>query len=254
MLVRGQSMLVTGGASGLGRATAERLIAQGAKVVIADLPGSPGHSVAAALGSGASFVAADVTDEAQMIGAFETAAGNGPLRAVIHCAGGGAALRILDEEGRPAPLAQFEKMVSLNLTGSFNVLRLGAHFINKSDLIAGERGVIVLTASIVAYEAQIGQLAYAASKAGVVGMTLVGARDLAERQIRVCTIAPGVFETPMLQAAGEEMRAKFAKTVLHPARLGQAPEFAMLATHVIENPMINGETIRLDGGTRLAAR
>ena len=253
MLVRGQSMLVTGGASGLGRATAERLVAEGAKVVIVDLPSSFGHQVASALGSGTRFVAADVTDEDQMIAAFEIAASNGPLRAVVHCAGGGGPLRILDDEGKPAPLAHFERMVRLNMTGSFNVLRLGAFYINKSELIAGERGVIVLTASIAAYEGQIGQLPYASSKAGVVGMTLVGARDLAERQIRVCTIAPGVFETPMLQTVSDDMRAKFAKTVLHPARLGQSPEFAMLATHIIENPMINGETIRLDGGSRLAA-
>jgi NAD(P)-dependent dehydrogenase (short-subunit alcohol dehydrogenase family) len=254
MQISGNSMLVTGGASGLGRATAERLVADGAKVVIVDLPNSMGGEIASVLGSGARFVAADVTDEGQMIEAFKIAEGQGPLRAVVHCAGtGGGSFRLLDEEGIPAPLANFEMVVRVNLTGSFNVLRLAASYISKSGPIAGERGVIVLTSSIAAYEAQVGQLTYASSKAGVVGMTLVAARDLAERQIRVCTIAPGVFDTPMLKSVTDEVRTRLAKTALHPARLGQMPEFAMLAAHVIENPMLNGETIRLDGGARLAA-
>jgi NAD(P)-dependent dehydrogenase (short-subunit alcohol dehydrogenase family) len=189
-----------------------------------------------------------------MIEAFKIAEGQGSLRAVVHCAGiGGGPFRLLDGEGVPAPLANFELVVRVNLIGSFNVLRLAASYISKSEPIAGERGVIVLTSSIAAYEAQIGQLTYASSKAGVVGMTLVAARDLAERQVRVCTIAPGVFDTPMLKTVTDEVRTRLAKTALHPARLGQMGEFAMLAAHVIENPMLNGETIRLDGGARLAA-
>jgi len=254
MQINGVSVLVTGGASGLGRATAERLLAGGAKVVIVDLPSSTGGEVASVLGSGTRFVAADITDEAQMIEAFKIAEDRGPLRAVVHCAGiGGGPFRLLDENGIPAPLANFEAVVKVNLTGSFNVLRLAASAMSRSEPVAGERGVIVLTSSIVAYEAQSGQLTYAASKAGIVGMTLVAARDLAQRQIRVCTIAPGVFDTPMLKSVSDEMRKRLAGTSLHPARLGAMPEFAMLAAHVIENPMLNGETIRLDGGARLAA-
>jgi NAD(P)-dependent dehydrogenase (short-subunit alcohol dehydrogenase family) len=254
MQISGNSMLVTGGASGLGRATAERLVADGAKVVIVDLPDSLGEEVSSALGSGTRFVAADVVDEGQMIEAFRIAEGQGPLRAVVHCAGrGGGPFRLLDEKGIPAPLANFEMVVRVNLTGSFNVLRLAAACISRSEPVAGERGVIVLTSSIAAYEGQIGQLTYGSSKAGVVGMTLVAARDLAGRQIRVCTIAPGVFDTPMLKTVTDEMRTRLAKTALHPARLGQVREFAMLAAHMIENPMINGETIRLDGGARPAA-
>jgi NAD(P)-dependent dehydrogenase (short-subunit alcohol dehydrogenase family) len=254
MKISGQSVMVTGGASGLGRATAARLAGEGAAVVIVDLPSSPGEQTAMAIGAGARFVAADVTDEAQMTAALDVAEEKGPLRAVVHCAGRGGALRVLDREGRPGSLDQYEMIVRVNLIGSFNVLRLSAARMAKADLIEEERGVIVLTASIAAYEGQIGQIPYASAKAGIVGMTLVAARDLAQRQIRVCTIAPGVFDTPILDKLPAEMRTALGNAVPHPSRLGQAPEFAMLAAHIIENPMLNGETIRIDGALRMTPR
>ncbi len=254
MEIRNASILVTGGASGLGRAAAQRLIGRGAKVVIVDLPTSDGARVAEALGPGARFVPADVTDEAQMQGAFDASDDVGPLRAVVHCAGRGGALRILDRQGEPGSLAHFELIVRINLVGSFNVLRLAAARIAKAEPIEGERGVVVLTASIAAYEGQIGQTPYASSKAGIVGMTLVAARDLAARGIRVCTIAPGVFDTPILARLPDEVKASLGAAVPHPQRLGKPDEFAMLAEHIIENPMLNGETIRLDGALRMAPR
>jgi NAD(P)-dependent dehydrogenase (short-subunit alcohol dehydrogenase family) len=254
MQLSGSSTLVTGGASGLGLATARHLLAAGAQVVIVDLPSSDGQRVAETLGKGAHFAAADVTDDSQMTAALDLAEGNGPLRAVVHCAGRGGALRILDREGQAANRALFEEVVRINLVGTFNVLRLVASRMAKAQPIEEERGVIVLTSSIAAYEGQIGQLPYASAKAGIVGMTLVAARDLADRQIRVCTIAPGVFDTPILARLPENVRTALGKAVPHPSRLGRAPEFAMLAVHMIENPMINGETIRLDGAMRMTAR
>jgi NAD(P)-dependent dehydrogenase (short-subunit alcohol dehydrogenase family) len=248
------STVVTGGASGLGLATAQRLLADGAQVVIVDLPSSDGHKIGQTLGEGARFAPADVTDDAQMSAALDMAEESGPLRAVVHCAGRGGALRILDREGQAANRALFEEVVRVNLIGTFNVLRLAAARMAKAEPMEEERGVIVLTASIAAYEGQIGQVPYASSKAGIVGMTLVAARDLASRQIRVCTIAPGVFDTPILARLPENVRAALGKAVPHPSRLGRAPEFAMLAAHIIENPMINGETIRLDGAMRMTAR
>jgi NAD(P)-dependent dehydrogenase (short-subunit alcohol dehydrogenase family) len=246
--------LVTGGASGLGRATAEHLISAGACVVIADLATSGGAAVAAQLGPRARFVAADVTDEAQVKEALDSASKLAPLRATVHCAGRGGPLRLVDKNGNPGSLELFETIVRTNLTGSFNVLRLAAAEMIKVDEVDGERGVVVLTASVAAYEGQIGQIPYASSKAGVVGMTLVAARDLASRKIRVCTIAPGTFDTPILQRVPADIRESLAKSVPHPARLGRPPEFAMLAAHIIENPMLNGETIRLDGAIRMPPR
>jgi NAD(P)-dependent dehydrogenase (short-subunit alcohol dehydrogenase family) len=246
--------LVTGGASGLGRATAEHLISAGACVVIADLATSGGAAVAAQLGPRARFVAADVTDEAQVKEALDSASQLAPLRATVHCAGRGGPLRLVDKNGNPGSLELFETIVRTNLTGSFNVLRLAAAEMIKVDEVDGERGVVVLTASVAAYEGQIGQIPYASSKAGVVGMTLVAARDLASRKIRVCTIAPGTFDTPILQRVPVDIRESLAKSVPHPARLGRPPEFAMLAAHIIENPMLNGETIRLDGAIRMPPR
>jgi NAD(P)-dependent dehydrogenase (short-subunit alcohol dehydrogenase family) len=246
--------LVTGGASGLGRATAEHLISAGACVVIADLATSGGAAVAAQLGPRARFVAADVTDEAQVKEALDSASQLAPLRATVHCAGRGGPLRLVDKNGNPGSLELFETIVRTNLTGSFNVLRLAAAEMIKVDEVDGERGVVVLTASVAAYEGQIGQIPYASSKAGVVGMTLVAARDLASRKIRVCTIAPGTFDTPILQRVPADIRESLAKSVPHPARLGRPPEFAMLAAHIIENPMLNGETIRLDGAIRMSPR
>ena len=246
--------MVTGGASGLGRATAERLIGAGAWVVIADLATSGGAAVAAQLGTRARFVAADVTDEAQVKEALDSASRLAPFRAAVHCAGRGGPVRVIDKNGDPGSLEMFETVIRTNLTGSFNVLRLAARQMIEVDEVDGERGVVILTASVAAYEGQIGQIPYASSKAGVVGMTLVAARDLASRKIRVCTIAPGTFDTPILQKVPADIRESLAKAVPHPSRLGRPPEFAMLATHIIENPMLNGETIRLDGAMRMSPR
>ena len=251
MQIQGASVVVTGGASGLGLASARHLLAQGAQVTICDLPTALGAEVARELGAGCTFVPADVTSETDMALVFDAAAATGPLRAVVHCAGRGGPLRILDKEGRPGSLEQFEAIVRTNLIGSFNVLRLAAARMAQADEVEGERGVIILTASIAAFEGQIGQIPYASSKAGIVGMTLVAARDLARRKIRVCTIAPGTFDTPLLARVKEDVRAELGRMVPHPARLGRPPEFALLAGHIIENPMLNGETIRLDGAMRM---
>jgi NAD(P)-dependent dehydrogenase (short-subunit alcohol dehydrogenase family) len=252
--IEGISAVVTGGASGLGLGAAQRLVGHGAKVVIVDLPTSNGEAVAGGLGASARFVAADVTDEAQMRAALDAAEEAGPLRALVHCAGRGGSLRLLDKEGAAGSQAMFEDIVRTNLFGTFNTLRLAAERMARAEIKAGERGVCVLTASIAAYEGQIGQIAYASSKAGMVGMTLVAARDLAQRQIRVCTIAPGAFDTPLLARVPQAVRASLGASVPHPARLGAPEDYAMLAAHIIENPMLNGETIRLDGALRMAPR
>jgi len=250
----GISAVVTGGASGLGRASAEKLVAMGAHVVIADLPTSNGAVVAQEIGGGTRFVAADVTDTEGMESVFDAAEETGALRAVVHCAGRGGAMRILDKEGLPGSLAHYEMIVKVNLIGSFNVLRLTAARMARSEPIDGDRGVIILTSSVAAFEGQIGQIPYASAKAGIAGMTIVAARDLAGRQIRVCTIAPGTFDTPILARLSDDVRASLAKAVPHPSRLGRPNEFAMLAAHIIENPMLNGETIRLDGALRMPPR
>ncbi|NMN96698.1 SDR family NAD(P)-dependent oxidoreductase [Antrihabitans stalactiti] len=253
MNIENATVVVTGGASGLGLATAERLGKAGASVLIIDLPFSQGTEVAERIG--ARFVAADVTDETAVNAALDVAESLGrPIRAVVHCAGSGHTLRVLDKEGNPAPLQHFEKVIKINLIGSFNVLRLAAARLARNDSVDGERGVIVLTASVAAYEGQIGQIPYASSKAGVVGMTIVAARDLAGKEIRVATIAPGIFETPLLGRLSQEVRDSLGKSVPHPKRLGTPGEYAMLAAHIVENPMINGETIRLDGAIRMAPR
>jgi NAD(P)-dependent dehydrogenase (short-subunit alcohol dehydrogenase family) len=254
MQVKDCAVVVTGGASGLGRATAAHLTRQGARVAIADLPTSDGASVAAEIGNGTTFVPADVTSEQDMLAVFATAATLGPLRAVVHCAGRGGPLRILDKNGAPGAQSAFDSVVKVNLFGTFNVLRLGAAAMAPLDEVEGERGVVVLTASIAAFEGQIGQIPYASAKAGIVGMTLVAARDLATRKIRVCTIAPGVFDTAILARVPADVRDALARSVPHPARLGDPREFAMLAAHVIENPALNGETIRLDGALRMTPR
>ena len=255
MKIEGIVAVVTGGASGLGKATVLRLLAQGAKVVIADLPNSNGDAVAAELGGNARFVPADVTSTEQMNAAFDAAEAFGPLRAVVHCAGRGGPIRVVDKNGEPGSLETYESVVRINLIGSFNVLRLGAARIAKADLIdEDERGVVILTSSVAAFEGQIGQIPYASAKAGIVGMTIVAARDLAGRQIRVCTIAPGTFDTPILARVTADVRAGLAAAVPHPRRLGKPNEFAMLAMHIIENPMLNGETIRLDGAIRMPPR
>jgi NAD(P)-dependent dehydrogenase (short-subunit alcohol dehydrogenase family) len=250
----GSSAVVTGGASGLGLATVRRLLAQGTRVVIADLPSSTGAEVARELGDQARFVAADVRSEAQMEGVFDVAESQAPLRVLVHCAGRGGPVRLVDKDGRPGSLEKYEELVQINLVGTFNALRLAAARMARNDPEDGDRGVCVLTASVAAWEGQIGQIPYASAKAGVVGMTIVAARDLASKAIRVCTIAPGTFDTPILARLSEDVRASLATSVPHPKRLGAPDEYASLALHIIDNPMLNGETIRLDGAIRMAPR
>jgi len=250
MRVKGTVGLVTGGASGLGRATAQDLASAGAKVVIADLPSSPGEAVAEALGQAAVFAPTDVTSEADVTAAVERSCELGRLAIVVSCAGLATPGRILGRHG-PLPLDQFARVVSTNLIGTFNVLRLAAAKMAELDPVDGERGVIVNTASVAAWEGQVGQAAYAASKAGVAGLTLVAARDLANHLIRVCAIAPGVFDTPMLASLPERVRANLITQTPHPRRLGAPAEFAALVHHIVENPMLNGEVIRLDGALRM---
>lgn len=254
MHISGSSVLVSGGASGLGLASARLLVEGGARVVIADLPTSRGEEVARELGSAATFVPADVTNPEQVEAALGAAEQAGPLRAVVHTAGRGAAQRIVDRDGNPADLGAFADLVTVNLVGTFNVLRLAAARMARTEPVDGERGVIIMTASVAAFEGQVGQSPYAASKAGVAGLTICAARDLASRQIRVVTIAPGLFDTPLLGGLPQEWRDALGATVPHPARLGQPDEYGRLAVHIIENPMLNGETIRLDGAIRMAPR
>jgi NAD(P)-dependent dehydrogenase (short-subunit alcohol dehydrogenase family) len=252
--IDGISAAVTGGASGLGLATARRLTDGGARVTILDLESSDGPAVASQLGNNVEFAPADVTDPESLAAALDAADERGPLRAVIHCAGGGGAVRLVEKDGSPGSLETFQRVINLNLAGSFNVLRLAAVRMARTEPVAGERGVVVLTASVAAFEGQVGQIPYASSKAAVVGMTTVAARDLASKLIRVCTIAPGTFDTPMLARVPEQVRASLAKTVPHPGRLGRPEEYAALAAQIVENPMLNGETIRLDGAIRMAPR
>lgn len=254
MELKGSSIAVTGGASGLGRATAERLVAAGATVTLIDLPSSDGAAVALDVGSGTRFAAADVTDEAQFAAALDIADDGPGLRGVVHCAGAGRHVRVLDKEGRAGSLEDFEDVIRLNLIGSYNALRLGAERIARTDEVDGERGAIVMTASVAAFEGQIGQLPYTASKAGIVGMTITAARDLASRRIRVCTIAPGIMNTPLLARLRDDVKASLEATVPNPSRLGEPEEFAHLAASILENGYLNGETIRLDGAIRMAPR
>ena len=253
MDVAGATALVTGGASGLGLATATRLVTDGGSVVVVDLPGSAGADVADRLGDRARFVAADVTAEDDVRAALDAAADLGELRVVVNCAGVGPAAKVLGRDG-VHELELFSRTVQINLVGTFNVLRLAAERIAALDLLGEERGVIVNTASVAAFDGQIGQAAYSASKGGVVGLTLPIARELAERQIRVVTIAPGIFETPMLAALPKAARVSLGKQVPHPRRLGRPDEYAALVAHIVSNPMLNGETIRLDGAIRMAPR
>jgi NAD(P)-dependent dehydrogenase (short-subunit alcohol dehydrogenase family) len=189
-----------------------------------------------------------------MTAVFDTAEEFGPLRVVVHCAGRGGAVRLVNKDGTPGSLDTYADVVEINLVGTFNVLRLAAARMAVNEPLGGDRGVCVLTASVAAFEGQIGQIPYASSKAGIVGMTIVAARDLAGRGIRVCTIAPGTFDTPLLNRLSEDVLASLAKTVPHPSRLGEPDEYAKLALHIIDNGMLNGETIRLDGAIRMAPR
>jgi NAD(P)-dependent dehydrogenase (short-subunit alcohol dehydrogenase family) len=248
------SVLVTGGASGLGLASVKRFVERGCRVVIVDLPTSSGNEVANDLGDAVTFSPADVTDPDAMQRAVDVATSLAPLRALVHCAGRGATVRVVERDGSPGSLETYESIIKTNLIGTFNSLRLAAAAMVKNEPIEGERGVCVLTASVAAWEGQIGQIPYASAKAGVVGMTLVAARDLARNLVRVCTIAPGIFDTPILSRLSDEVKEGLAKSIPHPARLGQPDEYAMLALHIVDNPMLNGEVIRLDGAVRMQAR
>ncbi len=254
MQIEGSNVFVTGGASGLGEGTVRALAARGASVAIYDLPRSKGAELAAQLGARARFLAGDVTDEAEVALALDAAIGAfGPLRGLVNCAGIGSAARTVGKDAAPFPLDAFRRTIEVNLIGTFNVIRLAAARIvgNQPDA-GGERGAIVNTASIAAFEGQIGQAAYSASKGGVVGMTLPIARDLARHGIRVCTIAPGLFKTPLLSGLPAPALEALGSSIPFPSRLGEPAEYAALACHILENPMLNGETIRLDGALRMA--
>ena len=255
MKLEGIGALVSGGASGLGAATAAALVKRGARVAIVDLDGEKAERAAAELGDAAVAHRADVTEEADVERAVAAAIeALGELRLAVSCAGVGWAERVVGKSA-PAQLQPFETVVRINLLGTFNVLRFAAAAMAQNDPDAGgERGAVVMTASIAAYDGQIGQAAYAASKGGVVSLTLPAARDLARTAIRVCTIAPGTFDTPLLAALPEDARAALAAQIPHPSRLGAPAEYAELACHIAENPMLNGETIRLDGALRMPPR
>jgi NAD(P)-dependent dehydrogenase (short-subunit alcohol dehydrogenase family) len=245
--------LVTGGASGLGEATTRRLHQGGAAVVVIDLPSSPGGALAAELGNRVRFCPADVRNEAQVQAAIATAQELGDLRIVVNCAGVGTAGRVVGKNG-PMNLESFRNVIDINLIGTFNVVRLAAAAMLGNEPVDGDRGIIVMTASIAAYDGQIGQAAYAASKGGIVGLTLSVARDLADKFIRVVTIAPGTFATPMLASLPDEVTAVLRAQVPHPSRLGQPREYASLVAHIVDNGMLNGEVIRLDGALRMPPR
>jgi NAD(P)-dependent dehydrogenase (short-subunit alcohol dehydrogenase family) len=254
MRIEGSSAIVVGGASGLGAATVRQLHGQGAVVTIADVNAEKGEALASELGL--SFVSCDVREEEQVKAAVEQAAqGEGGLRIAICCAGTGWAQKVAGSKG-PHPLMPFEIIISINLIGTFNVLRFASATMigNEPSAEDGERGVCVNTASIAAFDGQVGQIAYSASKGGVVGMTLPAARDLAQYGVRVNTIAPGLFDTPLLAALPEEARQKLGAGVPYPPRLGAPEEYAHLAAHIVENRMLNGETIRLDGALRMPPR
>ena len=253
MALQGIRALVTGGASGLGRATAERFAAQGASVTIVDLPSTDGQAVAEAIGENAIFAPTDVTDEDQVNAALDAGEQQfgGPANAAVNCAGIGIAVKTLSKRG-PHPLESFSRVLAINSVGTFNVIRLAASRMAKLDADEdGGRGVFVNTASVAAFDGQIGQAAYAASKGAIVGMTLPIARDLASSGIRVNTIAPGLFRTPLLASLPEKVQNQLGATVPFPSRLGVPDEFAQLAQHIVENKMINGEVIRIDGALRM---
>jgi NAD(P)-dependent dehydrogenase (short-subunit alcohol dehydrogenase family) len=255
MNISGSIALVTGGASGLGLATTIRLHEAGASVIICDLPGSNGLAVAHDLGPRVAFAPGDVTSPADVDAALDAAGAlaGGVPRIVVNCAGIGAAARTTGRDG-PFPLESFTRVIQVNLIGTFNVIRLAAYRMSQAEEEDGERGVIVNTASVAAFDGQIGQAAYSASKGGIVGMTLPIARDLARLKIRVMTIAPGLFNTPLLGNLPDEAIKSLGEQVPHPARLGDPREYAALVAHIVENPMLNGETIRLDGAIRMGPR
>jgi NAD(P)-dependent dehydrogenase (short-subunit alcohol dehydrogenase family) len=254
MELTGRTVLVTGGGSGLGAATARMVVAQGGSVVLADVDAERGGRVADELGERARFVATDVTDEDSVAATVAAAAEAGGLHVAVSCAGIAPAERVLGRQG-PHSLARFVAVVQVNLVGTFNVARLAAEAMAANEpLEDGERGVIVNTASVAAFDGQVGQAAYSASKAGVAGMTLPIARELARHGIRVMAIAPGIFDTPMLAAMPDQVRESLGAQVPFPSRLGQPEEYAALVRHIVENRMLNGEVIRLDGAIRMAPR
>jgi NAD(P)-dependent dehydrogenase (short-subunit alcohol dehydrogenase family) len=245
---------VTGGASGLGEATARMIVEAGGRVLIADVNETSGARVAAGLGTGARFVGVDVTDEGSVQKALAIAAEMGTLRGVINAAGVVLAEKVLGKSG-PHPLDAFHRVIRVNLVGTFNVIRLAAAIMSTNAPAGdGERGVIINTASVAAFDGQIGQAAYSASKGGVVGMTLPLAREFARYGIRVMTIAPGIFDTPMIASLPDAARESLGQQVPFPPRLGKPAEYAALVRHIVENPMLNGEVIRLDGAIRMAPK
>jgi len=253
MNVNGMAALVTGGASGLGKATAQMLAEAGVKVAVLDLNAEAGNAVASEIGG--TFVSTDVTDDASVTEALSKAETvHGIARLLVNCAGIAPAVKTVGKENAPHPLDTFRKTIEVNLIGTFNVISKFAARTATLDEIDGERGVIVNTASVAAYEGQIGQAAYAASKGGVVGLTLPVARDLAKLKIRVMAVAPGIFLTPMLEAFPENVQEALGAQVPHPSRLGKPVEYAQLVASIIANPMLNGEVIRLDGAIRMAPR
>ncbi|HVM35361.1 MAG TPA: 3-hydroxyacyl-CoA dehydrogenase [Actinomycetota bacterium] len=255
MRIENKIALVTGGASGLGRATADELCAAGARVVLVDLESSDGENAAKEIGDAARFAPGDVTDEEQVTAAVELAVREfGALHVLVNCAGVGWPGRVLTRDGGPIDLERFEQVVRINLIGTFNVIRLAAAQMASQEPDGEERGVIVNTASIAAFDGQIGQAAYSASKGGVAGMTLPIARDLSSRLIRVVTIAPGIMDTPMLAALPPEARTGLEEGIPHPRRLGRPEEYGFLVRHIIENPYLNGEVIRLDAALRMAPK
>jgi NAD(P)-dependent dehydrogenase (short-subunit alcohol dehydrogenase family) len=256
MKIEGQAAIVTGGGSGLGEAVAKELARLGAKVAVLDVNAAGAERVAGEIGGLA--CRCDITDTASVTAALDAAeAAHGPVRIVMNIAGIGTAKRVVQRDGSPAPLEDFERVVRINLIGTYNVIRLAAARIVKLEPVegtSGERGVMVNTASVAAFDGQVGQEAYSASKGGVVGMTLPLARDLSQFGVRVCTIAPGLFATPLMKELPEEVQASLAASIPFPKRLGQPEEFAALAAHIVANGHLNGEVIRLDGALRMAPR
>lgn len=252
MDIKGSAALVSGGASGLGEATVRRLAAAGAACTILDLNAEGGEALARQLGGAARFVKGDVTSADDVAAAVAAASSPGPLRIAVSCAGIGWASRVVSRDGTPHDLGAFQTVIQVNLVGTFNVLRLAAAAMAGNDPTGdGERGVVVNTASVAAFEGQTGQIAYSASKGGIVGMTVPAARDLSPVGVRVCTIAPGLMDTPLLGLLPEEARASLGASVLFPKRLGRPGDYAALVAHIVENGYLNGEVIRLDGGLRM---
>jgi NAD(P)-dependent dehydrogenase (short-subunit alcohol dehydrogenase family) len=253
MQIQGAGALVTGGASGLGEATVRRLTAAGAAVTILDRDVDKGEALAKELGDAARFAYTDVADPGQVEAAVELAAAQGPLRVAVNCAGVGWVSRVVSRDGTPHDFEAFNFVIRVNLIGTFNVLRLAAAAMSKTDPVDGDgqRGVVVNTASIAAFDGQVGQIAYTASKGGVAALTLPAARDLAAVGVRVVTIAPGTFDTPMLGQLPDDQRQALAKDIPFPRRLGRPEEFAALVLHICENDVLNGEVIRLDGALRM---